>query len=128
MLIEGASLPSVIGSTIGELIARGACFVAGTPVMTPSGPKPIEESVAGDQVYARSDQVLADPVVRARPVLETYRFEQRQTLALSVAGQGLRDMPHTTHEHPPPSLNRYGQNPTGRHPRLTRQRHRAGRG
>lgn len=49
-----------------------------------SGSKPIEERVAGDQVYARRDQVLADPVVRARPVLDTYRFEQRQTLALSA--------------------------------------------
>ncbi len=68
--------------------------------MTPSGPKRIEDIVAGDLVMARSDQFLADPLVRARPVLETYRFEHRQTLALSVQGKAIRDTLHTTPEHP----------------------------
>ncbi|MFS2319314.1 hypothetical protein RMQ97_15385, partial [Maricaulis sp. D1M11] len=57
-LIEGtdfgdnilAALPSVIGNTIGDLIARGACFVAGTAIHTPDGLRPIEDIRVGDWV------------------------------------------------------------------------------
>ncbi|WP_019962176.1 polymorphic toxin-type HINT domain-containing protein [Woodsholea maritima] len=87
--------------------------------MTPSGSKRIEDIAAGDLVMARSDQFLADPMVRARPVLVTYRFEHHQTLALTVQGKAIRDTLPTTPEHPFAVKIQPGD---------TRHRHRADRG
>jgi hypothetical protein len=58
--------------------AQGACFVAGTPMRTPEGSKPIEEIQAGDLVLSRDEndpegavvaKVVEEKFVRVAPVL-----------------------------------------------------------
>jgi hypothetical protein len=50
------------------------CFAAGTPILTPSGDKPIEELVPGDYILSSSEFDHNGPV-RPRLVLELFRNE-----------------------------------------------------
>lgn len=67
----------------------GACFPAGTPILTPAGPKPIEEVGIGDEV------VSGEGVVRL--VARTFRREYGPTIPRLVL-DGLPDLP-LTHNH-----------------------------
>ncbi|WP_394826115.1 polymorphic toxin-type HINT domain-containing protein [Pendulispora albinea] len=68
---NGNGTPNDPGSACpgGVCSAPGSCFVAGTPVATPSGDRPIESLAPGDLVFARGE---LDDAVTVRPVLTTY--------------------------------------------------------
>lgn len=68
------------------------CFVLGTLVETPDGPRPIEALQAGDLVLARSPDAAPVP---AR-VLQVHGSATRAVVSLSIAGETIR----TTREHP----------------------------
>src|SRR5262249_15929872 len=72
----------------------GACFAAGTPLLTPEGSKPIEQYHEGDQVLSRAED---DPFgqVQAKVVLAVFAHDG-YVLQLRVAGRVIR----TTAEHP----------------------------
>ena len=75
-----------------------ACFVAGTPVATPNGPKPIETLRVGDLVLARDE---ATGSVDYKPVLRTYVTPSRPVLDVEVEGpDGKMDAIGATEEHP----------------------------
>ncbi|MFS2319315.1 polymorphic toxin-type HINT domain-containing protein, partial [Maricaulis sp. D1M11] len=88
------------GNTIGDLIARGACFVAGTAIHTPDGLRPIEDIRVGDWVYARSDRMDGDATVKRRQVLELYQYDDRKTLSVEVSRAGRTETLQTTALHP----------------------------
>ena len=67
------------------MIARNACFVAGTAIHTPDGLRPIEDIRAGDWVYARSDRRNGDATVKRRQALELYQSDDRKTLSVEVS-------------------------------------------
>jgi RHS repeat-associated protein len=73
---------------------RGACFAAGTPLLTPGGSKPIEQFREGDLVLSRDEDDPHGPV-QAKPVQEVFVHEA-EVLELCVAGRAIR----TTAEHP----------------------------
>ena len=82
-----------------RLGCRGiACFAAGTPVATPSGPIAIDRLEAGDLVLAGD----GERGVAARRVLSTKRSARRAVLAIAIAGDGASrsDVLHVTPEHP----------------------------
>lgn len=58
-------------------LVRGQCFPAGTLVSTPSGMRPIEEVVAGDQVWAYN---LVKGEWQPRSVVETYTRDYEEEL------------------------------------------------
>jgi hypothetical protein len=67
-----------VAGTLGALGTLGnvgnlfkACFVAGTPLLTPEGSKAIEEFVPGDLVLSK-DEFNADGEVRAKRVLQKF--------------------------------------------------------
>ncbi len=67
------------------------CFVAGTPVLTTRGLKPIESIVAGDTVFARdvvSGALLIKPVLRAtqRPAEPTFEIRVDDDRLCSTGG------------------------------------------
>jgi hypothetical protein len=70
------------------------CFAAGTPVMTPQGPKPIEELQQGDLVLAR-DENNVEGELQPKRVEKVFRREG-ETLELRIRGQVIR----TTDTHP----------------------------
>jgi serpin B len=70
------------------------CFAAGTPVLTPSGAKPVELLKAGDLVLAR-DEKNAQGDIEAKKVTETH-CTTAEILELHVRGQVIR----TTKLHP----------------------------
>ncbi|MDR7385392.1 polymorphic toxin-type HINT domain-containing protein [Promicromonospora iranensis] len=75
------------------MLGMGACFVAGTPVLTADGTKPIEDIRVGDKVWTRN---LVTGLDELQLVAETF---VRQTLALhhlTVNGATVS----TTPEHP----------------------------
>ncbi|MBY0459172.1 MAG: HINT domain-containing protein, partial [Gemmataceae bacterium] len=78
------------------LAARAAdnCFAAGTPLLTPTGSKPIEQFVAGDLLLSRDEH---DPrgEVQAKAVEEVFA-RLGQTLEVKAGGQVMR----ITVEHP----------------------------
>ena len=71
-----------------------ACFVAGTPLLTPEGSKRIEEFAVGDWVLSRNELEEGAPV-RPQRVLQVF-VRLGRVLELSVGGQVLG----TTAEHP----------------------------
>jgi hypothetical protein len=93
----GAGLAGAAGGAGGYLASRAlfrACFVKGTPVLTPDGWKPIEELQPGDEVLSRSEHdVTAE--VRARRVLRNF-VRVSPVLNLHVRGRIIG----TTGEHP----------------------------
>lgn len=76
----------------------GSCFAAGTPVMTASGPKPIETIVLGDIVLARDPETGATALER---VAQTFVREASDTVDLELtADGGRREHLTVTSEHP----------------------------
>jgi hypothetical protein len=71
-----------------------SCFVAGTPLLTPDGARPIDEFRAGDLVLSRDENDPAAPVV-ARRVLQVF-IRVSPVLNLHAGGRIIG----TTGEHP----------------------------
>jgi hypothetical protein len=71
----------------------GKCFVAGTLVHTPDGPRPIEEIRVGDKVWARDMVTGTDDL---RLVTETFVRTTTELFHLTIAGAVVS----TTAEHP----------------------------
>jgi RHS repeat-associated protein len=78
----------------------GACFAAGTPVLTPDGHKAIEDLKRGDVVLARSEDDPNAPI-EARMVEEVFR-RQAPVMSITIGGQQIR----LTEEHPFYTLSR----------------------
>ncbi len=71
-----------------------ACFAAGTPLLTPTGHKPIEQFQVGDLLLSRDED---DPAGAVQPkVVEEVFFRLGEIWHLHVGGQVIR----TTGEHP----------------------------
>ncbi len=75
-------------------ILGGTCFAAGTPILTPTGPKRIENRQIGDEILTRDEHSPEAPT-------ETSRVEQvfslhANILELKVGGRVIE----TTSEHP----------------------------
>ncbi len=77
-----------------HLSPKTGCFVAGTPIWTPDGPKAIEELVPGDMILA-SPEEAAEHVVEAKMVLQCSR-RSAEVWTLRVGGRSLR----LTMDHP----------------------------
>ncbi len=71
-----------------------SCFVAGTPLPTPEGSKPIEEFVPGDLVLSRDEDDPDGPVVAK--VVEAVFVRYAPTLNVHIDGRVIG----TTKEHP----------------------------
>ncbi len=71
----------------------GACFVAGTPVLTVDGIKPIEDIVVGDKVWTRNLQTGLDEL---QLVAETFVHQTLALYHLTINGSVVS----TTAEHP----------------------------
>ncbi|WP_454860622.1 polymorphic toxin-type HINT domain-containing protein [Promicromonospora soli] len=71
----------------------GACFVAGTPVLTVDGTKPIEDIVVGDKVWTRNLQTGLDEL---QLVAETFVHQTLALYHLTINGSVVS----TTAEHP----------------------------
>jgi serpin B len=71
-----------------------ACFVAGTPVLTSDGAKPIEQLKAGDFVLSKDEHDIAGKIEPKR-VEEAYR-RHAAIIDLRIGGKTIR----TTAEHP----------------------------
>jgi RHS repeat-associated protein len=119
MLIDGAigGLAAPVGAGIGKVVQklRGApagaaarcgaggcggssCFVAGTPVLTADGLKPIEEVAEGDWVWARSDKTGDEGWKR---VLRTTVSPDKAVLKVRLrSSQGAEEEIRATPEHP----------------------------
>ncbi len=70
------------------------CFVAGTPLLTPTGDKPIEQFCPSDLILSRDEHNVDAPVVVS--VVEEVFVRTGRILHLHVGGQVIR----TTGEHP----------------------------
>jgi hypothetical protein len=71
----------------------GACFVAGTPVLTANGTKPIEDIVVGDKVWTRNLETGLDEL---QLVAETFVHQTLALYHLTINGAVVS----TTAEHP----------------------------
>ena len=71
----------------------GACFVAGTPVLTADGTKPIEDIVVGDKVWTRNLETGLDEL---QLVAETFVHQTLALYHLTINGAVVS----TTAEHP----------------------------
>lgn len=79
-----------------NMVARALvpCFLAGTPVLTPDGEKPIEQLKPGDVVLSRDEASVEGPV--ESKLVEELFVREGVVLDLTVCGQVI----HTTPEHP----------------------------
>ncbi|WP_394823067.1 polymorphic toxin-type HINT domain-containing protein [Pendulispora albinea] len=76
----------------------GNCFVAGTPVATPSGERPIESLRAGDLVLTRGE---LDGTVSAHPVVQTFVRAAPSLVDVQIeTADGDRESVRSTPEHP----------------------------
>jgi hypothetical protein len=76
------------GATTPGPVPRGIdCFVAGTPVWTETGLKPIEEVRVGDRVLA---QDIATGELTLKPVVATTERPPEKTVEVQIGGQTLR--------------------------------------
>jgi hypothetical protein len=90
---ERPSMP--VGSGIVDrVLRRTSCFVAGTPLLTPDGEKPIDLIRPGDLVLSRSENDPEGPV-EPKAVLDTF-VRVAPVVELHVGGRIIR----TTAEHP----------------------------
>jgi hypothetical protein len=67
-------------------VPHGACFAAGTPVLTIDGPKPIESIEVGDRVLA---QDVATGAISYQPVLLTHHNAPSPLLKLTIGPESL---------------------------------------
>ena len=94
-LKEGSQLANKVHDFVLELkVLQKTCFVAGTPLLTPDGDKPIEQFRPGDRILGKAENDPAAPV-RVRIVEEVFELEGL-VLELRVGGQLIE----TTSEHP----------------------------
>jgi len=75
-------------------LARGSCFAAGTPLLTPTGDKPIEQFQPGDWILTAPEDDPTAPV-EAKQVEEVFK-NHAVVLELRVGGRVIL----TTDEHP----------------------------
>ncbi|MBX3193032.1 MAG: Hint domain-containing protein [Labilithrix sp.] len=75
----------------------GSCFIAGTKVVTPDGPRAIEELSAGDVVVARDPETGE---TAPRRVARTFVTRDREVVQIDVERDGARDRLVATPEHP----------------------------
>ena len=90
----GSAALDILGVAGNVSVLGKSCFVAGTPILTPEGSKPIEELKPGDRVLSKG-QFDPDGEVRAKPVLQTF-MRTAAVLNLHVEGRIIA----TTGEHP----------------------------
>ena len=74
----------------------GNCFVAGTPVWTPSGERPIENIAEGDIVFSRDE---ASAAIKPRRVLRTFTRRALGLVAVTIASAQKSDTLRVTAEH-----------------------------
>lgn len=99
----GSAVGGLITGAIGlSKIAKAAkvakllcCFVAGTPISTIDGLKPIEEIKVGDEVLSYNEQTGQ---VEYKAVVETFERYEKEILRISVDGEG--ESLGVTAEHP----------------------------
>jgi hypothetical protein len=77
-----------------RVISNKTCFVAGTPLMTPDGAKPVQEFRVGDYILSRHER-YPDGAVQAKRVEEVFT-RVAPVLRLTVSERLIG----TTHEHP----------------------------
>ena len=77
-----------------EVVGQSSCFAAGTPLLTPTGDKLIEEFKVGDQILSRAEDNI-DGDVEVKVVEETF-VRMAAAMTLRVGGRTIR----TTAEHP----------------------------
>jgi hypothetical protein len=78
--------------TYEELAQKPPCFLAGTLVHTPAGPRAIEQLAAGELVWAYD---FDNDIAVARPIVGVMRNWTRFVVSLTLAG----DVVRTTREH-----------------------------
>ncbi|HEY1187751.1 MAG TPA: RHS repeat-associated core domain-containing protein, partial [Gemmata sp.] len=91
------SILAAAGGAAGELMTyrmTRACFTAGTPLLTPSGAKPIEQFQVGDVLFSRDEHNLEGPV--EPKVVEEVFIRHAPVLFLHIGGRRIG----TTGEHP----------------------------
>jgi hypothetical protein len=87
-------------------VGSGQCFIAGTEVATPFGPRPIESLSVGDVVWSHDDAPGGAAAARsnelaARNVVRTFVTPDREIVDVSVVGEdGTGEMLHATPQHP----------------------------
>jgi hypothetical protein len=89
----GRSARSVRDWLFGKSEKPTGCFVAGTPVLTPGGPVPIETLAVGDLVVAQDPET---GLLSAEPVTAVMTRTVPTVLDISAGGQGVTCSP----EHP----------------------------
>ena len=75
---------AVVGTVAGAINAATSCFVAGTPVLTEDGDKPIEDVTVGDYVWAWDE---ATGTTELKQVVETYVNETSELTHIFVNGE-----------------------------------------
>jgi RHS repeat-associated protein len=75
---------AVVGAVAGAINAATSCFVAGTPVLTEEGDKPIEDVTVGDYVWAWDE---ATGTTELKQVVETYVNETSELMHIFVNGE-----------------------------------------
>jgi RHS repeat-associated protein len=83
------------GRSIPLPVIQKMCFVAGTPVHTRDGTKPIEEVRAGDEVLSYNEATKRNEYKR---VTQTFAREAEETVEVSIAGE--TSPIEATSEHP----------------------------
>ena len=75
---------AVVGAVAGAINAATSCFVAGTPVLTEDGDKPIEDVTVGDYVWVWDE---ATGTTELKQVVETYVNETSELTHIFVNGE-----------------------------------------
>ena len=75
---------AVVGAVAGAINAATSCFVAGTPVLTEEGDRPIEDVTVGDYVWAWDE---ATGTTELKQVVETYVNETSELTHIFVNGE-----------------------------------------
>ncbi|GGY05850.1 hypothetical protein GCM10011289_05330 [Paludibacterium paludis] len=97
-LVKANLVLSKARQEITRVCSAGACFVAGTPVWTDQGLKPIEAFAGGERVWARNDETGE---FAFRPVVAHKATPDQVIYTVTIADQnGNEDLLRTTAEHP----------------------------